>query len=96
MTYCEEVDRHRGYSFLLGMRMWLREEFITRVPEFMVGAHILFWQVDDLVYRAEMKIEHKIWSRRFSEYRARLKELNAQCYRECRDKGTGEYVEDYR
>ncbi len=96
MTYNDEMANHRWYSFLLGARMWMRRELITRVPKFMVGTHILFWQFDDMIYHMESTIEHKIWSRRLSEYGVTLKELNAQCYRKCRDKGTGEYVEDYR
>ena len=85
MDYLTELDSHWLYPFLQRMRMGWRSKIISHVPRFMVGTRILFWQVDVLIYRAEMSIEHKIWTRRQDEYLERLKVLNDQSYRKCRN-----------
>ena len=93
MTYLEELESHRLHSFLSRVRMGWRYRFISRLPCFMVGTRVLFWQIDTLIYRAEMAIEHKIWSQRLSEYREKLKTLNDQSYRKCRNGVAGDYTE---
>lgn len=69
MDYITEVDGHRFHSFLRRLRMGWRNKVIFNLPRFMVGTHVLFWQIYTLIYRAEAAIEHKVWTRRQNEYR---------------------------
>lgn len=68
MSFQAELDTHRIYPFLWRARMGLRDKIISRVPRFMVGVRILLWQLDGVIYQAEMAIERKIWNRRQDEY----------------------------
>ena len=68
LTALEERDRHRGYLFLYWLRMCLKYTINSKIPLWMPGTRILLRQIADQIYKAEQKIEHKIWKRRWNAY----------------------------